>query len=164
MKTQGVSLGPQLLGHARSFNLYCLSKGCGCVHTPKNSSDWIQGQKELRYESQSLRNCIWTHQRWQGSQKATALFSQLQTWVSPTMKRELNSREISRHLDIIFSIMYIRQNPGSKKATKTPRKKIYTQTLIISVSVKLKLSENGGQGWGMWFRLGSKEVKFRVFL
>lgn len=51
MKTQGVSLGPQLLGHARSFNLHCLSKGCGCVHTPKNSSDWIQGQKELRNES-----------------------------------------------------------------------------------------------------------------
>lgn len=79
------------------------------------------------------------------------------------MKRELNAREISRHLDIIFSIMYIRQNPGSKEATKTPRKKIYKRALIISVSVKLKLSENGGQGWGMWLRLGSKEVKFRVF-
>lgn len=45
MKTQGVSLGPQLLSHASSFNLHCLSKGCGCVHTPKNSSTGFKARE-----------------------------------------------------------------------------------------------------------------------
>lgn len=72
------------------------------MHTLKTPSDWIQGQKELRYES-LIRETTYEPPEMTGPMEGSwALFSQLLTCMSPTTKRELNSREISRHLDIIF--------------------------------------------------------------
>lgn len=155
MKTQGVSLGPQLLGHARSFNLHCLSKGCGCVHTPKNSSEWIQGQKELRYKSHLWETAFEpTRDDRVCRRQLLFLVSSKLEWV-PLQKGSWTPGKFQGILILFFYQAHKTELWFKESHQNTVKGNIHTSSDYFSLC-KIKTFWGWGGEWDKWFSLGSK--------